>query len=323
VSGDLSQPVLLVGAGPMARAYVEVLLALGVSPQVVGRSRASAESLTASTGVPVIEGGIEAWLAQAEAPPPRSAIVASSVDQLFATTMALLRAGCSNVLVEKPAALRLDELDELVKVAEQQKAQVWVGYNRRFLASVIAAQEIVDGDGGITSFAFEFTEVANRVAATDHPESVKQAWLLANSSHVIDLAFYLGGGPADLHPRKDGRLEWHPAGARFAGCGVSRRGALFTYLADWEAPGGWGVDLRTRFHLLRLRPLETLSLQRHGSFDTEQVPLDDSLDSRFKPGLYRQTQAFLGASSGSGGALPGISEHRDLVRDAIVRMTAG
>ena len=45
---------------------------------------------------------------------------------------------------------------------------------------------------------------------------------------------------------------------------------------------------------LIFRPLEKLQIQKYGSMTVEDVPLDDSLDQAYKPGLCLQVKAFLG-----------------------------
>jgi predicted dehydrogenase len=315
-------PVLLVGAGPMATAYAAVLTAEARPLTVIGRGAGSASTFEAAVGVQPELGGLDAWIAAGNRP-AGPAIVAVTVDQLLPTTLALLEAGATRILVEKPAALSVAELAQLEQVAHRAGADVRVAYNRRFNTSTRAARRIVEEDGGVRSFTFDFTEVAARVGATAHPDHVKQAWLLANSTHVIDLAFFLGGSPATLTPYQAGELAWHRAGARFAGAGVTTAGALFSYLADWEAPGRWGVEVRTDHHLLRLRPLEQLEAQRHGSFETEDVDLDDELDRRFKPGLFRQVQAFLDPDAPEHVDLPTITAHHAFVRDVVVPISTG
>lgn len=49
----------------------------------------------------------------------------------------------------------------------------------------------------------------------------------------------------------------------------------------------------TRKHRLILRPMETLQIQKIGSIEVKNVPVDYSLDKKYKPGLYLQTKAFL------------------------------
>ena len=305
----------------MARAYLEVLTAMGITPTVVGRSAARADALARKTGTPVAGGGIATWLDGAPGVPER-AIVAVSVNSLAPVTMSLLAAGVHSILVEKPAALTLNELDQLTAEAERQGAGVYVAYNRRFLHSVRTARQLIADDGGVTSMTFEFTELAQRVGASSHPAEVKCAWLLANSSHVIDLAFHLGGEVEQIVALRAGELEWHPSGSRFAGVGRTTDGALFSYRADWESPGRWGVQIHTRNHMLRMQPLERLTLQKHGSFETRDVDLpSDDPDHSFKPGLYRQVEAFLQDAGAS--ALPDLSEHRRFVADVITAIASG
>jgi hypothetical protein len=88
-------------------------------------------------------------------------------------------------------------------------------------------------------------------------------------------------------------LDWHNKSARFAGAGVTERGVFFSYYADWEAPGRWGIELMTRKRRFILRPLEKLQVTQLASTAIAEVPLDDLLDKAYKPGLYLQTKAFL------------------------------
>ena len=74
---------------------------------------------------------------------------------------------------------------------------------------------------------------------------------------------------------------------------MTDKGVLFSYFADWEAPGRWGVEVLTRKNRLILRPMEQLQVTPLRSVKVESVSLEDKLDQDFKPGLYRQTEAFL------------------------------
>ncbi len=124
-------------------------------------------------------------------------------------------------------------------------------------------------------------------------EGVKEQWLLHNSTHVMDLAFYLGGRPKEISCYTAGSLNWHPSGSIYSGAGITENGALFSYQANWESPGRWGVEVLTKKHRLILRPLERLHIQNIGSVAVEEVSLEDELDKKFKPGLYLQVQAFV------------------------------
>lgn len=298
----------LIGAGPMGQAYAAVLQAQGVPFHVIGRSRASAEAFHQATGLPVHEGGLE--VALATLPAPAQAIVAVGVEQLAPTAQQLLAAGCKHLLLEKPGALTLSELQAVHSAAQAKRAQVCIAYNRRFYASLQKLRELVAADGGIISAVFEFTEWSHRLRDLHKASGVKEHWLLANSTHVIDLAFHVIGLPAEGQWQAwyGGSLDWHPAAARFHGAGVSKRGIPFAYQADWEAPGRWGVELLTRRNRYLLRPMEVLQVIPLGSVEAQPIDLDDALDLQFKPGLFRQCEAFLGTHPGKNGELCSLEE---------------
>lgn len=281
----------LVGAGAMAQAYARVLTRLGRPFAVIGRGEASAKAFEDAVGVPVLR----------ERPKgrPDLAIVAVGVKDLAAVVRAT---GARRTLVEKPAGLTLRDLAGM--------RNAFVAYNRRFYASTLKARELIAADGGVLSFHFEFTELGRKVGASRHAPEVKKKWLAANSSHVLDLAFHLGGEPAAISAYKARGLDWHPSGSVYAGAGRTKKGALFSYHANWESAGRWGVEVMTARRRLVLRPLETLQVQEHGSFDLVPVPLDDALDRDFKPGLYRQVEAFLAGAKG----LLTVAEHARRLR---------
>lgn len=305
----MTEQIWLIGAGRMARAYADVLKALDVTPVVVCRSVASAERFTQETGLRTIAGGIEAALASNS--PPDRAVIAIDVPELAATTIRLVQAGCRHVLIEKPAGVNLKEVSELAEVAQARDARIYVAYNRRFYGSVLAARKGLAEDGGAVSMTFDFTEASDAIVKIGHRPEVLNEWLLANSTHVIDTAFFLAGAPDHWTGTVDGALDWHQRAARFAGYGRTDGGVLFSYLADWDAPGRWAIEISSRLRRFILKPMEQLQVQHRGSFKVETSAPTDDLDQRFKPGLFRQTRAFLHGDDAD--LLPTIAQHRDRI----------
>jgi hypothetical protein len=269
-------------------------------------------------GVPVLRGGLGSALERID-DLPSMAVVAVPVESLAETTIQLARCGVRHMLTEKPAGLNLSELYRLQEEATTEGCSIYVAYNRRFYESVRKAREIIETDGGLGTIWFDFTERGSVVRSTDKPKEVLENWFLANSTHVVDLAFDLGGEPTALEARVSGGLEWHPKGSRFVGCGTTTKSALFSYRADWEGPGGWGIEVTTRAHRLILRPLEGVQVQRLGSTSIEECELDDELDRRFKPGIYRQMQSFLSERAG----LLTLEQHVQRVEGPLMAMVTG
>ena len=284
--------VLLVGTGNMGKEYCKVLKAQKVSHVAVGRSEEKAQQFQKDMGVVVISGGVTGAMKALENI-PTMAIVAVSVDQLKDVSIELIQAGVKRILVEKPAGMCREDISELNALANEKNVSIFVAYNRRYYASTDKALEIIEQDGGVTSFSFEFTEWGHVIEKTTHSPKVKDIWFLANSTHIADLAFYLGGYPREMATYVGGELDWHQRAAIYAGAGISEKGALFSYQANWAAPGRWAVEILTNKHRLYFKPIEQLAIQNIGSVAVESVELDDSLDKEFKPGLYKEVKAFI------------------------------
>lgn len=282
----------LIGAGPMAQAYYKVLQKLDQTPLVVGRSEQGCENFRQQTGAAVISGGLELFL-KSQPECTRVAIVAVNVVELYSSCLALLHYGVKNILLEKPGALYQWQLDKLRQLAEQKQATVLIGYNRRFYASVQHARQQLKDDGGVLSFHFEMTEWSHQIEATSHPDEVKAHWLIANTAHIIDLAFYLGGSPQQMNSVVAGTLGWHPSAAVMTGSGVAESGALFSYQGNWQSAGRWALELSSAKRRFQLMPLEQVQQQLRGTVVWQSVPLDNHFDHEFKAGLYAQVKAFL------------------------------
>lgn len=304
--------IALIGSGGMAREYAIVLKEQKQQFVVVGRGAESALTFEKAIGVPVIQGGLDAALSYGNIRVPSSAIVSVGVESLFSTTARLLTAGVKRILVEKPAGLNAEEIRALDALARTSGAAVFVAYNRRFYSSVRAARKMIAADGGVQSFSFEFTEWGHEIETLTKAPGVKGQWVLANSSHVIDLAFFLGGVPEELCAFRAGSLPWHPSAAVFSGAGRTTSGALFSYQANWGAPGRWGVEICTCNYRFIFRPMEALQIMRKASIVIEPQPIEDAeIDKNFKPGFFLQTKAFLGYENSD--ALCLISDHATML----------
>lgn len=283
--------IWLVGVGTIGVEYAKVLTTLGKDFVTIGRGHDKAAHFKEITGHDVVEGGLEQFLTT-NPDVADYAIVAVDVKNLASTTISLMRYGVKNVFCEKPGFNDPSEFGAVVEVAKKTGSKVFYAYNRRFFASVLKAEEIIKADGGITSMNFEFTEWGHVIENSKHPAEVKRNWLTANSSHVIDLAFFMGGEPVQMSSYTAGELSWHKPSC-FVGAGVTNKGVLFNYQANWNAPGRWAVELQTPLHRIYLKPMEQLQLQDKGSVKVYPVEIDDHFDKEFKPGFYLETKAFL------------------------------
>ncbi|MFK8047908.1 MAG: Gfo/Idh/MocA family oxidoreductase [Halioglobus sp.] len=288
--------ILVQGTGLIAEEYCKICSDLGYATNVVGRSEESTKSFTERTGISAVAGGLANNLALADS--CTHSIIAVSEDQLGTVLLDTAKAGISNILVEKPGAATIHQLNQLNVEIAKTNANVYIAYNRRYFSSVVELIERIKTDGGCTSFHFEFTEWSHVIKDLIKNPGVLENWGWHNSSHVIDLAFFVGGSPNRISSYVSGGLDWHPTGSVFTGSGIADNGAHFTYHSNWEGPGRWSLEFITRHNRYLLAPMEGIQVQKIGTIPREPIELDDELDNKWKPGFYLQTRDFLKANPG-------------------------
>ena len=255
--------IWLIGAGAMALDYLKVLTNLNQDVIVVGRGEENCNKIREAYSCEVVSGGLQNYL-DSKPDLPQKAIVAVGIEALKDTTVQLINYGVTDILLEKPGIGYASEIDELCSVAESNNANVLLAYNRRFYASVLKAKEILEEDGGISSFNFEFTEWSHIIETFEKDPAEHQNWFLGNSTHIVDTAFYLGGTPKEIASfvSGEGEMDWHKASSNFSGAGISNKNALFAYHANWQGPGRWSMEFLTKKHRLIFRPIEKLQIQK-------------------------------------------------------------
>lgn len=195
--------VLLVGTGNMARRYSATLSALGVAFDVVGNSQAGKEGFIARAGKSVFPGSLAEYLGNHEV---SHAIVATSVVTLSNIALRLADIAVPKILIEKPVATSISNLEDLSRHASLRGVDAFVALNRRFFPSVQAARSIVAAGKGPIGLGFRFDDRISSIPFDQHPPEVLSKWVIANSIHVIDAAFFITGWPESLNASVGGRF---------------------------------------------------------------------------------------------------------------------
>lgn len=313
----MNKKVYLIGAGLMANEYVRVLQAQKIDFTVIGRGNKSAAKLEAATGVKPVIGGIENFLKKNKLSENAYIIIATGTEGLMPTLLTVIKSGAEKILIEKPAAISIEELLANENNLKPFADKIYVAYNRRFYASVIEAQQLIEEDGGLKSMHFEFTEWLHKIEPLQKAPGVKENWFFANSTHVVDLAFYLAGTPLEWKAfSKTGKYSLYKK-TNYAGAGITENGTLFSYISNWESAGRWAIELLTEKRRIYLKPLESIGIQLKGTIPIVEHSFDDEIDKQFKPGLYKQMEAFI---AGETDTLPCISEHLKNTREIFAKI---
>ena len=287
----MKQEIVLIGSGNMAIEYAKVLIALSKDFIVIGRGKKSASNFKKSIGKDVLTGGLEN---NREVLKNHTTFInCTNIECLASTTMLLLENNSKKILIEKPGSIFLNDLNNMKKIKEKAKSNVFIAYNRRYFSSIKKLESIVKKDGGIKSCLFEFTEISKKIHKLKKPIIVKNKWFLANSTHVIDLVFYLCGLPQNISSYyRKGKISWHPSASGFVGSGVTDNGVLFSYISNWDCPGRWSVEIITNKRRFILSPLEELKEKKDMGL-IKDIKIDNKIDLKFKPGLYEMVKDFL------------------------------
>ena len=250
-----NKSVAIIGSGFMANHYSLVLAKIGIHDvEIVGRTKKSVKLISEKYNFKSIhqdyKNGIK-LLSKKDL-----VIVTTPIQDIISATKLAIKYGQKNILIEKPGSLYSNELLKLNKIKKSKK--IFVGYNRLFYPNLQKLFQLTKKDGGISSCNFTFTEWIDRIDFKKYPKSVSSRWGIANSLHVISMAFRLIGMPKKITCFRSGKLPWHETGSVFVGCGISKHNIPFSYNADWSSSGRWGIEVTTKKNAYRLIPLEKL-----------------------------------------------------------------
>ena len=284
--------LILVGAGPMASNYVDVLKAQSLNFYVVARDKNKTEKFKRKKNVNIIHGGINKLIKE-NVIKTNFAIVCVDAENLYQVSLSLIKNGIKNILVEKPCGINKEEIKSLHNYSQKYSTNLLIAYNRRFYETVKNARKIIEDDGGLRACFFEFTEWSHQIEKESVKDIFKEKLLLCNSTHVIDLFLFFCGKPKSISSYHKGEIKWHKNGSAFSGSGISLNNIVFSYIADWESAGRWNLELTTPKRRIYLSPLEKLYCMDRGKLDKYEVKSKNNLDKLYKPGLFAMVDSFM------------------------------
>jgi predicted dehydrogenase len=301
--GAADVSVAIIGAGNMAREHAAAFASLeGVRlAGIHSRTRDRAASLAEEFGIEHVADSV------ADLHDRTGADLV--VNTVFETAMrdVTLQALAHDwaLLLEKPPGMDAAETREIHQAAEQASRRVFVGLNRRYLGSTRAAVAALEDDLAPRHVVVQDQQSLEEARAHNHPESVVQRWMYANSVHLVDYLRLFGRGPIESVERLS---AWDPeqpgvvmARVRFAS------GDVGIYEGLWDAPGPWAVSVTSRNQRWEMRPLESATVQLRG----ERRRTDASTDPRdadYKPGFAAQAAEVVKAVRGEPSAATTLAE---------------
>ena len=212
-------------------------------------------------------------------------IITTPINLLTRAATLAIKSGQENILIEKPGSLFKTDLILLEKLIKKQKVRI--AYNRLFYPNFQKLKILTEMDGGITSCKFDFTEWVHTIPFGKYKKEVYRRWGISNSLHVISMAMELIGMPEKITTNQYGNLKWHPTSSIFVGNGISGKKIPFSYHANWEGAGRWGIEVVTKKNIYRLSPLEKLFVSKKGSPEWKEIQIKNRFP-KIKMGLAEE-----------------------------------
>ncbi|OVE74926.1 hypothetical protein BVX95_00680 [archaeon D22] len=285
----MNKEILIFGTSYMGEEYLKLFKDLNYQGTIIGRDEKKATSIGDKYAFKGMGGGIDS-IKELNPSNFDLVVIASAIESLKDIAIECLKKGFNKVLIEKPGALNTKELTE-IKKHKKDNQEIWIAYNRRYFASTLKIREIMEKETTQACF-FDFTDREKDIILTDKSILVKNNWGFANSSHVIDMAFFLIGLPSKIESMRSGSMTQHPLGTTFVGHGSTKL-CLFSYFATWSGGGRWNVEISTEKGRYKLSPLEELHFCEKNQFSWSKIKLNNQDDIDFKPGLKKMVESVL------------------------------
>lgn len=219
-----------------------------------------------------------------------------SVLRMFSVSATFLEAGMPTFL-EKPPGIYSSETAKLAEIQQRKGTIAVVGLNRRFYSHHLAARQQLYAAGAPVTVTVDAHEDHTRHSREKFPPLVIRRWAYANGIHALDLLRFFGGDVAEvvahrLQTAENPFPDCYSAFLRFTS-GAHGRAAV-----DWIAPGSHRFEVRAIGTRITSEPgFRSTVLATRGQTDARLEY--DADDQRFKPGFWKQDDAFLaGVSEG-------------------------
>jgi predicted dehydrogenase len=266
----------IIGAGKIAQEYARVLQEMNKEFVVIGRGEKSAKEFKNNIKADVLTGGIKKhWRLKLD-----YAIVAVDILETPKVVKDLIRMDVKNILIEKPGSLYKKDLLDLNALAFARGINIYIAYNRRFMSTIQTAKRFVNDNVESVYFSFD-----DNIKNLKHPRKVKNRWIIAQSSHLIDTVMFLMGNIEEIGACFDTRISGAPHD--MWGIGKFKNGIEFRYDTNWDVIGKWKLKIYYKNgDKIILEPLERLRYKN-------KIYELDKIDRDFKPGFYRMVKSFL------------------------------
>jgi predicted dehydrogenase len=187
------------------------------------------------------------------------------------------------IFIEKPPGLNFLEFKKLLKISNLKKKKIYVGMNRRYFSSTLKLVEKLKFSKSKRVIQIFDQQNTIQLKKTNRPKKLILNWMYANCIHLIDYMSFLARGEV-----KD--VKFIHKSKNDINCSIIfTSNDIVNYSCIWNKPGPWQVKISTKKFYYELSPLEILNerLENNNKTISYDVSNDDKI---FKPGLKLQLE---------------------------------
>ena len=219
---------------------------------------------------------------------PDGIMVLVSANQIYEVTRNLIPFKIP-LFIEKPPGLLPKQAKSLMDLAKIHGTKNMVGFNRRYYSVFHEGIEIINNNGNLLGLEVKGHERFWNIMGNKIKKDIKENWIYANSTHTIDLLRFFGGEIKNINMYSKKYKQKN--GDQFVASMEFKSGAIGTYTSHWFSPGGWEVTLYGESVTVKFKPLEK-GVWIDTDFNEHEFHPDE-IDVKYKPGFYRQMEAFI------------------------------
>lgn len=189
--------------------------------------------------------------------------VATSIDSIVEVTSGILYKKPLRILLEKPVSLDCGSYDNLVNKIIEADIPTYVAYNRRYFDSFIELKKRLKSEE-VVQIDLNISELISRVPEGKYSQEVLRKWIIANGSHLLDLAINIADSTEiiDKSTVKSDKFQWKGGPASFSGIFLFSNGIILNVVGVYNNISRWSMVVNTRDCAYRLEPIETLSFKK-------------------------------------------------------------
>jgi predicted dehydrogenase len=191
----------------------------------------------------------------------------------------------ANIFIEKPIGINLSEAYKILNLYKKRKFKrnkFIVGYNRRFLGSVLKLKNILSKNSSSRFIDIQDQQDLKKAKIAGHDKNTLKHWMYANSIHVLDFLNFLARGEIKKIDTK--KIKFKNSYVVISNIAYSS-GDYARYTGYWNLPANWSVLVSDKKNFLKINPLEKIQILNKNKI----IKLDSFyFDEKFKPGFYYQ-----------------------------------